>query len=109
MTYRDLRGKEPARWLLGYSLVGRNTIARGDTSSPAKGVLCEQGFRNVKTYFLLGHHVLARSVLGLPVNLASIRPANSNRVWNNKRVRARVFVEIDGKEVLIFKEGTIYA
>ena len=40
-----------------------------------------------------------------PKDLASIRPANSNR---NKRVRARVFVEIDGEEVPIFKEGTMF-
>ena len=43
-----------------------------------------------------------------PKDLASIRPANSNRMWNNKRVRARVFVEIDGEEVPIFKEGTMF-
>jgi hypothetical protein len=30
------------------------------------------------------------------------------RVWNNKRVKARVFVEIDGEEVPIFKEGTMF-
>jgi hypothetical protein len=43
-----------------------------------------------------------------PKDLASIRPANSNRMWNNKRVRARVFEEIDGEEVPIFKEGTMF-
>jgi hypothetical protein len=43
-----------------------------------------------------------------PKDLASIRPANSNRMLNNKRVRARVFVEIDGEEVLIFKEGAMF-
>jgi hypothetical protein len=43
-----------------------------------------------------------------PKDLASIRSANSNRMWNNKRVRARVFVEIDGEEVPIFKEGTMF-
>ena len=41
-------------------------------------------------------------------DLASIRPANSNRMLNNKRVRARVFEEIDGEEVPIFKEGTMF-
>jgi hypothetical protein len=29
-------------------------------------------------------------------------------MWNNERVRARVFVEIDGEEVPIFKEGTMF-
>ena len=49
-----------------------------------------------------------RGECAAPKDLASIRPACSNRVWNNKRVRARVFVEVDGEEVPEFKEGTMY-
>jgi hypothetical protein len=40
-------------------------------------------------------------------DLATIRPSNSNRTWSNKRVRARVFVEVGGVEVPIFKDGTM--
>jgi len=40
-------------------------------------------------------------------DLATIRPSNSNRTWSNKRVRARVFVEVNGVEVPIFKDGTM--
>ena len=42
-----------------------------------------------------------------PKDLATIRPSNSNRTWSNKRVRARVFVEVNGVEVPIFKDGTM--
>ena len=42
-----------------------------------------------------------------PKDLATIRPSNSTRTWSNKRVRARVFVEVDGVEVPIFKDGTM--
>jgi hypothetical protein len=49
-----------------------------------------------------------RGECAAPKDLASIRPANSNRMWNNKKVRSRVFVEIDGEEVPIFKEGSMF-
>jgi hypothetical protein len=37
-----------------------------------------------------------------------VRPAKSNRAWHNKRIRARVFETVDGEEVPVYKDGTIY-
>ena len=37
----------------------------------------------------------------------SVRPSTSHRAWNNKRVRARIFVEQNGEQIPIFKDGTM--
>ena len=36
-----------------------------------------------------------------------VRPATSHRAWNNKRVRARIFVEENGEQIPIFKTGVM--